>query len=245
MHLFNRIIRIDRTKIPSTKTRTKSLSKTTSIDEHLSLNLKVFDPICSNSYPKLIPWLPAGLRMSTTATAQAELLAAANELYKRMESEQLANDANDGEYWKQLPSHIRSFVETTYAHGAALTPTERTKSQAMLALAQTMVDEATSRFPAGGFPPPFDPSLLSDPKFTEKFGMKSGSLNTMNLMRDYDESYDDYVSDNDEEEMEDEQQYEVDGTYLLVLDNTPMLMVIKTRRRRRRKRKRRALQTAQ
>lgn len=164
--------------------------------------------------------LQAGLRMSTTATAQAELLAAANELYKRMETEQLANDSNDGEYWKQLPSHIRSFVETTYAHGAALTPNERSKSQAMLALAQTMVDEATNRFPAGGFPPPFDPSLLSDPKFTEKFGMKPGNIGAMNLMREYaDEAYDDYVSDNDDEDLEEEQQYEADGWFLRLFSN--------------------------
>ena len=151
----------------------------------------------------------AGLRMSTTATAQAELLAAANELYKRMETEQLANESNDGEYWKQLPSHIRSFVETTYAQGASLSPNERSKSQAMLALAQTMVDEATSRFPtaAGGFPPPFDPSILSDPKFAERLAMKHGA---MNIMQHYDDAYDD-ISDEDEDDLEEEQQYEVDG----------------------------------
>jgi len=156
------------------------------------------------------------LRMSTTATAQAELLAAANELYKRMETEQMANGTNDGEYWKQLPGHIRSFVETTYAHGAALSPNERSKSQAMLALAQTMVDEATSRFPTGGFPPPFDPSLLSDPKFAEKLGMKHGGIGAMNLMREYaDEVYDDYNSENDEDDVDEEQQYEADGLFHL------------------------------
>lgn len=151
-----------------------------------------------------------GLRMSTTATAQAELLAAANELYKRMETEQLANDSNDGEYWKQLPSHIRSFVETTYAQGASLSPNERSKSQAMLALAQTMVDEATSRFPsaAGGFPPPFDPSILSDPKFAERLAMKHGA---MNIMQHYDDAYDD-ISDDDDDDLEDEQPYEVDDS---------------------------------
>lgn len=177
--------------------------------------------------------------MSTTATAQAELLAAANELYKRMETEQLASDSNDGEYWKQLPSHIRSFVETTYAHGAALTPNERSKSQAMLALAQTMVDEATSRFPTGGFPPPFDPSLLSDPKFAEKFGMKSGTIGAMNLMREYaDEAYDDYVSENDDEDLE-EQQYEADGMFhSCISDVCSHAAQIRPKRTRRRKRRR-------
>jgi hypothetical protein len=182
----------------------------------------------------------AGLRMSTTATAQAELLAAANELYKRMETEQLASDSNDGEYWKQLPSHIRSFVETTYAHGATLTPNERSKSQAMLALAQTMVDEATSRFPTGGFPPPFDPSLLSDPKFAEKFGMKAGSIGAMNLMREYaDEAYDDYVSENDDEDLDEEQQYEADGMlHSCISDVCSYAAQIHPKRTRRRKRRR-------
>jgi len=168
-------------------------------------------PIENDKHRRVLESEFEGVRMSTTATAQAELLAAVNELYKCMEGEQLASDSNDGEYWKQLPSHIRSFVETTYAHGAALTPNERSKSQAMLALAQTMVDEATSRFPTGGFPPPFDPSLLSDPKFAEKLGMKPGSIGAMNLMQEYaDEAYDDYVSDNDDEDLDEEQQYEAD-----------------------------------
>jgi hypothetical protein len=150
------------------------------------------------------------LRMPTTATAHGKLLAAANELYKRMESEQRANDANEAEYWSSLPSHIRSFVETTYHQGVALNPQEMAKSQAMLDLAHAMVDEAQSR---GSFPPPFDPSLLSDPKIAEKIVMKHGGLNAM--MRDLaDDTYDDYVSENDEEDMEDEQQYEPDGLFL-------------------------------
>jgi hypothetical protein len=163
-----------------------------------------------------------------------------------METEQLANDSNDGEYWKQLPSHIRSFVETTYAHGAALSPNERSKSQAMLALAQTMVDEATSRFPAGAFPPPFDPSLLSDPKFAERLGMKHGARGAGNLvMRDYvDEVYDDdYVSENDEDDLEDEHQYEADGPLHSISPVTHILklLFLKNYQRRRRKRKRRTL----
>lgn len=152
----------------------------------------------------------AALRMSTTATAQAELLAAANELYRRMETEQVANGTNGGEYWDQIPGHIRSFVETTYAHGAALSASERSKSQAMLALAQTMVDEATSRFPPGAFPP-FDPS---DPKFTERLGLKHPPRGTSGLhMRDYaEDAYEeDYVSENDEDEMDEDPQYEADG----------------------------------
>ncbi|CAG8725347.1 10916_t:CDS:2, partial [Acaulospora colombiana] len=55
---------------------------------------------------------------------------------------QRANDANEAEYWSSLPSHIRSFVETTYHQGVALNPQEMAKSQAMLDLAHAMVDEA-------------------------------------------------------------------------------------------------------
>ncbi|KAG8835943.1 hypothetical protein FRC17_000028 [Serendipita sp. 399] len=151
----------------------------------------------------------ASLRMSST-TPKADLLAAANELYRRIENEHMANENDGGEYWKQLPSHIRSFVETTYAQGASLTPSERSKSQAMLALAQTMVDEATSHFQApGGFPPPFDPSLLSDPKFAEKLAMKHGAIN---IMQQYDDAYEDYISENEDDDIDDSQQYEVEDS---------------------------------
>lgn len=154
---------------------------------------------------------------NSAATAQAELLAAANELYRRMESEQaVAHESNDGEYWKQLPTHIRTFVESTYAHGASLTASERQKSQAMLQLAQSMVDEATSRFPPGAFPPPFDTSLLSDPKFAERFGIKRGSTGGGFMMRDFgtDELYDEeYLSENDEDE--EDAQYDPDGIYFI------------------------------
>jgi len=174
----------------------------------------------------------AALRMTSTASAQAELLAAANELYRRMESEtrdpiiggggREGADSNSSEYWAQLPNHIRSFVQTTYAHGAAMSASERQKSEAMLALAQTMVDEAHSRAgfgPApGGGPPSFDPALLSDPEFQRIVAMSRPPRN-MNRFEEY--AADEYYSDNEEmDDLEDEreqhllQQYEStnDGT---------------------------------
>jgi hypothetical protein len=74
-----------------------------------------------------------------TAAAQAELLATANELYQRMDAGG-GGLRPDGAYWAALPAHIRNFVRT-----ASLSPplraadgNERTKAQAMYAIAQQM-----------------------------------------------------------------------------------------------------------
>ena len=183
-----------------------------------------------NMTAKLNASAQAALRMTSTASAQAELLAAANELYRRMESETRdptidgggrdGADSHSSEYWA---NQLRSFVQTTSPHGAALSPSERQKSEAMLALAQTMVDEANSRVgfgsgPGGG-PPSFDPALLSDPEFQRIVAMSRPSRN-MNRFDEY--AAEEYYSDNEEmddlEEVEHEQhlmqQYEStnDGT---------------------------------
>jgi len=75
----------------------------------------------------------------TTAAAQAELLATANELYQRMDAGG-GGLRPDGAYWAALPAHIRNFVRT-----ASLSPplrsaggNERAKAQAMYAIAQQM-----------------------------------------------------------------------------------------------------------
>ena len=203
-----------------------------------------------NTTAKLNASAQAALRMTSTASAQAELLAAANELYRRMESETRdpiidgggrdGADSNSSEYWAQLPNHIRSFVQTTYAHGAAMSASERQKSEAMLALAQTMVDEAHSRAGFGSAPgvgpPSFDPALLSDPEFQRIVAM-SRPPRSMNRFDEY--AGEEYYSDNEdldelegaerEQRMLQQQQYEStnDGTtngksallhyYLLVL----------------------------
>jgi hypothetical protein len=173
-----------------------------------------------NTTAKLNASAQAALRMTSTASAQAELLAAANELYRRMESETRepiidgggrdGGESNSSEYWAQLPNHIRSFVQTTYAHGAAMSASERQKSEAMLALAQTMVDEAHSRAGFGTAPgvgpPSFDPALLSDPEFQRIVAMSRPPRN-MNRFEEY--GAEEYYSDNGElddlEEVEREQ----------------------------------------
>ena len=184
-----------------------------------------------NTTAKLNASAQAALRMTSTASAQAELLAAANELYRRMESETRdpiidgggrdGVDSNSSEYWAQLPNHIRSFVQTTYAHGAAMSASERQKSEAMLALAQTMVDEAHSRAGFGSAPgvgpPSFDPALLSDPEFQRIVAM-SRLPRSMNRFDEY--AGEEYYSDNEDleelegVEREQRQQYEStnDGT---------------------------------
>jgi hypothetical protein len=169
-----------------------------------------------NTTAKLNASAQAALRMTSTASAQAELLAAANELYRRMESETRdpildgggrdGVDGNSSEYWAQLPNHIRSFVQTTYAHGAAMSASERQKSEAMLALAQTMVDEAHSRAGfgsapgGGGGPPSFDPALLSDPEFQRIVAMSRPPRN-MDRFDEY--AAEEYYSDNEEMDLED------------------------------------------
>ena len=189
-----------------------------------------------NTTAKLNASAQAAFRMTSTASAQAELLAAANELYRRMESETRdplldgggrdGSETNSSEYWAQLPNDIRSFVQTTYAHGAAMSASERQKSEAMLALARTMVGEAHSRAGFGSAPgvgpPSFDPALLSDPEFQRIVAMSRPPRN-MNRFDEY--GANEYYSDNEDlDDLEDvereqrmlqqQQQYEStnDGT---------------------------------
>ncbi|EIM84195.1 uncharacterized protein STEHIDRAFT_123056, partial [Stereum hirsutum FP-91666 SS1] len=54
---------------------------------------------------------------SATEAAQAELLATANELYRRMDADPAGGlgIASDEEYWASLPAHIRNFAQAMYA----------------------------------------------------------------------------------------------------------------------------------
>lgn len=52
----------------------------------------------------------AAARLNATAAAQAELLATANDLYRRMDADPQGGIADDDEYWASLPAHIRNFV---------------------------------------------------------------------------------------------------------------------------------------
>jgi hypothetical protein len=55
-------------------------------------------------------------RLNATAAAQAELLATANDLYRRMDADPQGGIADDDEYWASLPGHIRSFVSYLFSH---------------------------------------------------------------------------------------------------------------------------------
>lgn len=78
---------------------------------HASLNIQV--PFQAGDPLHRLPTTAA----SATEAAQAELLATANELYRRMDADPAGGMgvASDEEYWASLPAHIRNFVRTTYS----------------------------------------------------------------------------------------------------------------------------------
>jgi len=54
----------------------------------------------------------AAARNNPTAAAHAELIAAADDLCRRMDADPQGGIATDDDYWKSLPEHIRNFVST-------------------------------------------------------------------------------------------------------------------------------------
>lgn len=52
----------------------------------------------------------AAARNNPTATAHAELIAAADDLCRRMDADPQGGISTDDDYWKSLPEHIRNFV---------------------------------------------------------------------------------------------------------------------------------------
>jgi len=55
----------------------------------------------------------AAARNNPTAAAHAELIAAADDLCRRMDADPQGGMVTDDDYWKSLPEHIRNFVRTT------------------------------------------------------------------------------------------------------------------------------------
>lgn len=125
----------------------------------------------------------AAARLSPTAAAEAELLATADHLARSMEGDPdgLVSD----EYWASFPDHLRNFVRRTYSQLSS-PGDEDEKTQAMYAIAQQIHSGAgvnftasatfkgttrttTARYPPGAFPTsmPFDPSIFTDPAFTQ------------------------------------------------------------------------------
>lgn len=126
--------------------------------------------------------------LTVSATAPAELLAAANDLSRRIDSDPTGSP-DDEDYWASFPSHIRAFVRNTYAQavptgggggpGANLNA-DIAKAQNMYALAQQMVQSGRNGLSKGGvgagagaqiYPSgaystlPFDPSMFSESGF--------------------------------------------------------------------------------
>ncbi|EPQ30909.1 uncharacterized protein PFL1_01807 [Pseudozyma flocculosa PF-1] len=121
--------------------------------------------------------------ISATAQAQADLLATASDLYRRIEADPHGIPDDDA-YWTSLPAHLRTFIRNALPLGqfppsaqAALNgnpndPNARHAStQAMIAVAQQLAQAAHAsqrhlqQFPPGThpYPPlPFDPSIFAD-----------------------------------------------------------------------------------
>ncbi|UZJ53029.1 hypothetical protein CBS101457_002349 [Exobasidium rhododendri] len=129
---------------------------------------------------------------SATAQAQADLLATASDLYRRIEADPQGIPDDDA-YWTSLPSHLRTFIRNALPIGQLPTsaqndvddPNSRQAStQAMIAVAQQLAQAAhasqrhlqqhppsgnntTNNFQhlgnSAAYPPfPFDPSVFAD-----------------------------------------------------------------------------------
>lgn len=111
----------------------------------------------------------AAAKSNPTAAAQAELIAAADDLCRRMDADPQGGIADDDVYWASLPAHIRSFVCNTYSQTTS-PGNERAKAQAMYSIASQMVQTSGVKSPhnaskgAPGYPPgAYPPSLPLDP----------------------------------------------------------------------------------
>lgn len=121
--------------------------------------------------------------ISATAQAQADLLATASDLYRRIEADPQGIPDDDA-YWTSLPAHLRTFIRNALPLGqfppsaqAALngnpndSNARHASTQAMIAVAQQLAQAAHAsqrhlqQFPPGThpYPPlPFDPSIFAD-----------------------------------------------------------------------------------
>lgn len=119
----------------------------------------------------------AAAKSNPTAAAQAELIAAADDLCRRMDADPQGGIADDDVYWASLPAHIRSFVCNTYSQTTS-PGNERAKAQSMYSIAQQMVQSSGVKshspskgapgYPPGAYPPslPLDPSVFSRSHFS-------------------------------------------------------------------------------
>ncbi|CAO1632056.1 unnamed protein product [Sympodiomycopsis kandeliae] len=113
---------------------------------------------------------------AATAQAQADLLATASDLYRRIEADPQGIPDDDA-YWTSLPAHLRTFIRNALPLGqfpatANNDPNARHAStQAMIAVAQQLAQAAHAsqrhlqQYPMGTQPYPslpFDPAIFAD-----------------------------------------------------------------------------------
>lgn len=117
---------------------------------------------------------------SATAQAQADLLATASDLYRRIEADPQGIPDDDA-YWTSLPAHLRTFIRNALPLGQfpptqdSVNPNDpnarHASTQAMIAVAQQLAQAAHAsqrhlqQYPPGThpYPPlPFDPSIFAD-----------------------------------------------------------------------------------
>lgn len=115
----------------------------------------------------------AAARFNATAAAQADLLATATDLYRKMDADPQGTVTEEQDYLGSLPANIRNFVETAWA-SISNAQSDEMKQRTMYAIAHQMVlsgaglanglgKDAAGKFPAY----PFDASALADPKFNQ------------------------------------------------------------------------------
>ncbi|PWN48739.1 hypothetical protein IE53DRAFT_363668 [Violaceomyces palustris] len=162
----------------SKKKKKKSKSKSKDAE---AVNGQEYDSPTMNSAAHPRPRSPGAY--SATAKAQADLLATASDLYRRIEADPQGIPDDDA-YWTSLPAHLRTFIRNALPLGqfppsaqAAVNGnpndpnTRHASTQAMIAVAQQLAQAAHAsqrhlqQFPPGThpYPPlPFDPSIFAD-----------------------------------------------------------------------------------
>lgn len=113
---------------------------------------------------------------AATAQAQADLLATASDLYRRIEADPQGIPDDDA-YWTSLPAHLRTFIRNALPLGQFPASTNNDPSarhastQAMIAVAQQLAQAAHAsqrhlqQYPLGSQPYPslpFDPAIFAD-----------------------------------------------------------------------------------